>query len=937
MIRRPVVLRFAVAATFIALAQGCGSGSPTTPGTTTTVASVSLTPAADTVVSGQTAQLTATPKDASGAAVSGQTVIWSTNPTTVATVNDVGVVTGVAVGTATVTATTDGKSGTATVTVAAGALVPVSGGTVSTSDGSVTLTFPAGALASATPVSIRPAVNPPASNSLLGTPYDFGPTGTQFAQPVTVKVKYDPAKLPAGAVLQLIQLYTVAGGSWTVVPGSTVDTIAHTVTAPLSHFSIYSPCIYGCAPPSTAGIYLYTDLCGISDCALVVPLGGISTALTGTVQGTGGSGVVYTVGPVPAGVTGTAAMTGPNTWSVFFSTTAAATPGAFLTYVTADLASAPPGPPAAAVNLLVTVLAPGFTITPGATGYSIAQGANTTTPITLARTFWTPDVTLSGVNLPTGVTALFAPTTTGGNTSTMTLNVGATTVPGNYTITIRGSSPNHADVTTTVGLTVTPGSGFTIAGTPAFATIAQGSSGSTGLQVTRTNFSNSITYTFSGLPAGVTAVVASTTVVDSNKLTFTTAIGATPGTYPITVTGTSGTTVRSATISLVVSSQGTTIVQADFSTCSANQRPVWVAYQDGSGAFTQASSAGLIYPITFNSARGIIAAVFPSFVGGGFTTVVNYGTPAELLALPWLCNRASGPTGKTVNVTVAGLLPDDYGDIGLGGSSASAYFNPLFTIDSGSLGFVADGVQDLIGFRYQRTTPGTDLRFAILRDQNIPTGGNAPTLDYTGPQSFAPISSTYAVNGGSESVTMQFAYITGPGCSAVRYAQNAPATNTNTFYGVPGTQQRAGDLHSIFAGTATRSTVNYFHTMTQGTQTLNLGAGMPTPNMTSLAGPYKRLQALFNLPGDYTYTQLSYGVGGFPEISLQAATGYFAGGQTALVMPDLSGVTGYNAAWFPTSSGTAVGWSLVGQSLINSAAACVDGGSYRQSGLTGTN
>jgi hypothetical protein len=948
MIRRSVALRFAVAATLVALIHGCGSSSPTSPGTTAAVASISLTPTSDTVVSGQTAQLTATPKDASGAAVSGQTVIWSTNPTTIATVNDVGVVTGVAAGTATVTATTGGKSGTATVTVAAGAVVPVSGGTVSTSDGAVTLTFPAGALTSATPVSIRPAVNPPASNSLLGTSYDFGPTGTQFAQPVVAKVSYDPAKLPAGAVLQLIQLYTATGDHWTAVPGSTVDTIAHTVTAPLSHFSIYSPCIYGCAAPSTAAIYMSIDGCpsGVNGCPLDVPIGGVRATLTGTIftnVATSGS-FQLTVGPLPAGVTGTAAMTSAGTWSVFFTTTAAAapTPGVE-TYVQAALAQDPSGL-ANGLNIVLRILAPGFTITPGSPGFTVAQGGNVSTSITLARTFWTPDVTLSATNLPVGTTASFTPATTSGNSSTMQLNVGASTAPGDYTFTIVGSSAGHANVTTTVGLSVTPGSGFTIAGTPAFATVAQGSSGTTGLQATRTNFSNSIAYTFSGLPTGVTAAVTSTTVTDSSKLTFTAITGATPGTYPITVTGTSGTTVRTTTISLVVTTPGTTIVQADFSNCNSNQRPVWVVYQDGNGAFTQANATGSIYPITFNSARGVIAAVIPNVAGSGFTTVVNFGTPAELLTLPWLCNGVAFPTGKTVNVSVTGMLPNDFGDIGMGGAGDGSltFGGPGIPVDSTFLAGVADGLQDLIAYRYHSTIPGTDIRWAIRRDQNIPTGGAAATIDFTGPESFAAAVGNFSLASGSEQAAMQFSYITAPGCVGVRYGVDvngvsAPQASNSTFNGVPSAQQRPADLHVISASTPTRFTANYFHTVTQATVGLNLGSGMPTPTVSSLGGPYKRLQALFNLPSDYVFTRFSYGVGGFPSTNLQAATGYFAPGQTALVMPDLSAVTGYNAAWFPTPSNGTVGWTLAGYSAINQNTACVDGGSYRSSGMTGTN
>src|SRR5204863_2229462 len=57
------------------------------------------------------------PKDANGAPLSGRTVTWSSSNTAVATVSNSGLVSGVTPGTATITATSEGKSGTSSVTV----------------------------------------------------------------------------------------------------------------------------------------------------------------------------------------------------------------------------------------------------------------------------------------------------------------------------------------------------------------------------------------------------------------------------------------------------------------------------------------------------------------------------------------------------------------------------------------------------------------------------------------------------------------------------------------------------------------------------------------------------------------------------------------------------------------------------------------------------
>src|SRR5438552_9551624 len=82
-----------------------------------TVASVTVTPRTLTVGVGATAQLTATPKDANGTALTGRVVTWASDNTTVATVSSMGLVGGVAQGQATITATSEGQSGTAALTV----------------------------------------------------------------------------------------------------------------------------------------------------------------------------------------------------------------------------------------------------------------------------------------------------------------------------------------------------------------------------------------------------------------------------------------------------------------------------------------------------------------------------------------------------------------------------------------------------------------------------------------------------------------------------------------------------------------------------------------------------------------------------------------------------------------------------------------------------
>src|SRR5438270_447141 len=82
-------------------------------GTPVPVAAVVVIPATASVPVGGTVQLAAATKDSSGAVLAGRTVTWARGDAAVATVSGSGLVAGAAAGTATITATSEGKSGTA--------------------------------------------------------------------------------------------------------------------------------------------------------------------------------------------------------------------------------------------------------------------------------------------------------------------------------------------------------------------------------------------------------------------------------------------------------------------------------------------------------------------------------------------------------------------------------------------------------------------------------------------------------------------------------------------------------------------------------------------------------------------------------------------------------------------------------------------------------
>jgi hypothetical protein len=104
------------AATITATSEG-KSGSAALSVANVPVASVTVTPATALILVGATVQLVATPKDSAGNVLSGRSITWASSAPALATVSSTGLVTGVSAGAVTITATSEGKSGTSAITI----------------------------------------------------------------------------------------------------------------------------------------------------------------------------------------------------------------------------------------------------------------------------------------------------------------------------------------------------------------------------------------------------------------------------------------------------------------------------------------------------------------------------------------------------------------------------------------------------------------------------------------------------------------------------------------------------------------------------------------------------------------------------------------------------------------------------------------------------
>jgi len=214
------------------------------------VATVSVTAASTTpLLPGGTVQLAAKALTAAGAEVASATISWSSSTTTVATVSTTGLVTAVGAGTTTITATSGAVSGTAAVQVNPGGIVGNTGGTVSAAAGAVTLQLPAGAVTGSTPITVTPKPDTIRTEHTVGPAYFFGPTGTSFAQPVTIAIRYDTAGLPDYTDKAGLRVARLTNGRWVPLTESVVvDSATNTVRAATRSFSGYGVVRDPCKP-----------------------------------------------------------------------------------------------------------------------------------------------------------------------------------------------------------------------------------------------------------------------------------------------------------------------------------------------------------------------------------------------------------------------------------------------------------------------------------------------------------------------------------------------------------------------------------------------------------------------------------------------------------------------------------------------------------------
>jgi len=289
---------------------------------------------------------------------------------------------------------------------------------------------------------------------------------------------------------------------------------------------------------------------------------GLGTTYNITVGALNGfTGMVnLSVNGLPSGATGSftpPSVTGSGTSGLAVSTTSGTAAGTYPLTITGTSGTLTHS---TTVTLVVNAApSPDFSISasPSSQTVMVAQGTtyNVTTGVLNG---FTGAINLTVSGLPTGATGSFTPpTVTGAGTSSLAVSTGTTTTPGNYTLTITGTSGSLVHTTTvTLVLSSTAPKDFSISASPSSQTVNSGGTTTYNVTITAMNgFTGIVTLGTNSLPSGATASFNPMTVTGSGTSVLTIGTGPTapaPGPYTFMIMGTSGSLSHSTDVVLTV-------------------------------------------------------------------------------------------------------------------------------------------------------------------------------------------------------------------------------------------------------------------------------------------------------------------------------------------------------------------------------------------------
>jgi uncharacterized membrane protein len=459
--------------------------------------------------------------------------------------------------------------------------------------------------------------NAPIALSISGLPTDV----TASFTPVTI-----PAPGSASALLNIVSTVAAPAGKYTLVVKGTGEGITQTASIALTVIA---------APTLTLTLS--------QSSGSYKPGGSGSITLT-TAGGNGlDSAVSFTVTGLPAGVTKTftpssIAAPGNGTTTLAFALSSTVVAGSYPVTIKAT------GGTTSTVSMF-TFGVSGITLSGPATAQVHANASTQLSISTIALGGFDSALALSVKGVPSNVTANFSSATVaapGSGTVTLAFMANIDAAPGTYPLTLTAAGGGFTK-TLAIALTVINPSFNLTASLSATNIIAGGSGSAIFYTAGVSEFNSAIAFSVTGLPAGVTAAFAPSTIAAPGSghttLTLKVASATAIGTYPLTITASGGGVVKTAALTLNVPSFAIS-VPTSLTLLPGGHQPldIMTGALDGFNAAIALSVSGL--------PSGVTAAFAP-------TAIAAPGTGSSWLTIT--ASQTANPGTYPLTVTAVGF------------------------------------------------------------------------------------------------------------------------------------------------------------------------------------------------------------------------------------------------------------------------------------------
>jgi len=318
--------------------------------------------------------------------------------------------------------------------------------------------------------------------------------------------------------------------------------------------------------------------------------------------------------------------------------------------------------------------------------------------------------------------------------------VSSLTLPNNRNVVLMAASLLGGTVSIPVS---TPG--FTLNASTKTLALAQNLGGSFNVTVAPTNgFNGQVTFTTTGIPSGVNTFLNPTTSASGTSLTVFVPAGIPVGTYPITMTGTSGTVTASTTVNLTIAGQAAFSLSAASKTLSVAQGTsgsdaITMVPVNGFSAAASFAASGYppgvsctFAPQTSSSGTTLSVSVSPSAVPGNYPVTVTAGVAATPNA-----SAFTETTSVIVAVTAASTAPTFSLGVnpasvtlihgGSTGATTAVAVNPGSGFN-GTVSFSLAGIPPNLNYAFLRASSASGTTLVLYANSSVSPGTYAVSI-----------------------------------------------------------------------------------------------------------------------------------------------------------------------------------------------------------------